>query len=107
MSYGILSGQPGSYDSGILGALQQPGAWDSGVLGAGATAPLFSMQAARSVMPAWARAAQQRAAAKAAARARGTHGIGALPSWATPMNIGLGAAALLGGCLLFGALKKR
>jgi len=105
MSYGILSGQPGSYDSGILGALQ-PGAWDSGVLGA-TTAPLFSMQPARSVMPAWARAAQQRAAANAAARARGTHGIGALPSWATPMNIGLGAAALLGGYLLFGALKKR
>ena len=118
-NYGILSGQPGSYADGSLG--HQPGSYADGSLGALMSPssmlfptrrmPSYAQQAADRARMAAILAAQnaqytpaQRAAILAA---QSTSGIGALPEWATPLNIGLGLAAAVGGYLLFGMLRKK
>jgi hypothetical protein len=102
MNNGILSGQPGSYGDGSLGL--QPGSYGDGSLGALMSPGSMMFPSTRRLS---AQQAADRARMAAIARARGTHGIGALPSWATPLNIGLGLAAAVGGYLLFGMLRKK
>jgi len=103
MNYGILSGQSGSYSDGSLGL--QSGSYADGSLGALMSPSAMVFPTRRT--PLSARQAADRARMAAIARARGTHGIGALPEWATPLNIGLGLAAAVGGYLLFGMLRKK